>query len=149
MGVCSNAIANCTLYDSTFVTKSIHFDAQTHLNRMKNHTDENYQWNDRVYSKKKLSYGTLCSEKPYMIMKWNNRYLFHRRTGPCEHVPLFAFLSNRAINNTILMMIVDYGYLDLWMNSYIAGNLSQYRNLVVFCLDEQSYKEVLCIYHYS
>lgn len=138
-----------TLYDSTFVTKSIHFDAQTHLNRMKNHSNENYKWNDGIIYKKKLIRGSLCDGNPYMIMKWNNRFFFHRRTGPCEHVPLFAFLSNRAINNTILMMIVDYAYLDLWRNAYNAGKLSQYKNLVVFCLDEQSYKVMSCIYRHS
>ena len=146
MGVCRNAKANCTLYDSTFVTKSIHYDAQTHLNRVKSHSDEDYKWTDIVMGKKKLIWGSLCYGNPYMIMKWNNRYLFHRRTCPCVHVPLLPMLTSRAINNTVLMMIVDYGYLDLWRNSYNAGNLSQYKNLVVFCLDEQSYKEVLFIY---
>ena len=149
MGVCSNADSNCTLYDSTFVTKSIHFDAYTHLNRMKNHSDENFKWNDAVYNRKKLNWGSLCFGKPYTIMKRNNRYLFQIRTGRCVHVPLLAMLSNVAINNTILMMIVDYGYLDLWRNSYNAGNLSQYKNLIVFCLDERAYKVMLFIYCHS
>lgn len=149
MGVCHNAKANCTLYDSTFVTKSIHYDAQTHVNRVKSHSDEDNIWNNIVMDKKKLIWGSLCYGNPYMIMKWNNRYLFHRRTGPCEPVPLFAFLSNRAINNTILMMIVDYGFLDLWRNAYNAGKLSQYKNLVVFCLDEQSYNVMSCLYRHS
>lgn len=149
MGLCSNADSKCTLYDSTFVTKSIHYDALTHVNRMKNHSDENYRWNSIVMNEKKLACGSLCVGNPYMIMKRQNRYLLHRRTGPCFHVPLLVMLSNLAINNTILMMIIDYGYLDLWRNSYIAGNLSQYKNLIVFCLDEQSYKEVLFIYPYS
>ena len=100
-----------------------------------------------LYSKKKLSYGSLCIENPYMIMK-RDGYMLYRRTGPCVPVPLLAMLTNLAINNTILMMIVDYGYLDLWRNSYIAGNLSQYKNLVVFCLDEQSYNVILFIIHH-
>ena len=149
LGLCSNVKANCTLYDSTFATNSIHFDVHTHWYRMKNHSDENYNWNDGVYSRKKLLYGSLCNENPYMIMKWNNHYLLHRRTGPCVPVPMFAMLANHAINSTILMMIVDYGYLDLWRNAYNAGKLSQYKNLVVVCLDEQSYKVMLFIYHHS
>ncbi|KAM7455148.1 putative transferase [Blastocystis sp. subtype 1] len=139
MGVCSNEDSNCALYDSTFVTKSIHFDAHTNKNRMMNHSDENYKWNDIVISQRKLKWGSLCNGNPYMIMK-RKGYMLHRRTGPCVRVPLLPMLTSRAINNTVLMMIVDYGYLDLWRNSYNAGNLSQYKNLIVLCLDEQSYK---------
>ena len=116
---------------------------------MKNHTDENYKWNEGIIYKKKLRWGSLCFGNPYMIKTRDNRYLLHRNNGPCMHVPLFAILSNVAINNTILMMIVDYGYLDLWRNSNTAGNLSQYKNLIVFCLDEQSYKAVPFIYCHS
>ena len=36
-------------------------------------------------------------------------------------------------------MIVDYGYLPLLENSYTCGHLANYKNLVILCLDEQSY----------
>ena len=149
MGLCNNADANCSLYDSTFVTKSIHSDPHTHWDRMKNHTDENYKWNDIVMGKKKLICGSLCYRNPYLIMKRDNRYWLRIKYGPCVPVPLLPMLTSLAIDNTILMMIVDYGYLDLWRNSYIAGNLSQHKNLLIVCLDEQSYMEVLFYYRYS
>lgn len=36
-------------------------------------------------------------------------------------------------------MIVDYGYLNMWNNSYLASHLEKYDNLVVFCMDTLSY----------
>ena len=48
-------------------------------------------------------------------------------------------LSQRAVNNTVLMNLVDYGYINMWNNSYIYGNLSSYENLVVVCMDKESY----------
>lgn len=51
-----------------------------------------------------------------------------------------SFLFHKAQNHTVLLMIADYGYLNMWNNAYIAGNLSRYNNLVVFCLDRESYR---------
>ena len=52
---------------------------------------------------------------------------------------LESFLRIRAVNNTIMLMMTDYGYLNHFLNVYYAGNLSQYPNLVVTCIDPQSY----------
>lgn len=49
-------------------------------------------------------------------------------------------LSQKAVDGTIMLMMVDYGYLDMFINSYRVGELSQYKNLIVFCLEEQSYR---------
>lgn len=51
-----------------------------------------------------------------------------------------SFLFHKAQNHTVLLMITDYGYLNMWNNAYIAGNPSRYNNLVVFCLDTESYR---------
>ena len=54
-----------------------------------------------------------------------------------------SFLYHKAQNHTVLLMIADYGYLNMWNNAYITGNLSHYHNLVVFCLDRESYRVIL------
>ena len=66
---------------------------------------------------------------------------FHRfrHVEHVEESPMFSFLSERAVNNSILLMMVDYGYLNMWNNSYRCGNLSQYSNVVIFCLDSESF----------
>ena len=50
------------------------------------------------------------------------------------------YLAQKAVNGTVLLMMTDYGYMDMFVNSYRVGNLSQYKNLVVLCIDEQSYR---------
>ena len=62
-----------------------------------------------------------------------------RHVEHVEESPMFSFLSERAVNNSILLMMVDYGYLNMWNNSYRCGNLSQYSNVVIFCLDSKSF----------
>lgn len=52
---------------------------------------------------------------------------------------LESFLQIRAVNNTIMLMMTDYGYLNHFLNVYYAGKLSQYPNLIVTCIDSQSY----------
>ena len=59
---------------------------------------------------------------------------------PTSNSSLFSeLIASKAINNAIILMIVDYGYLPLLENSYTCGHLSDYKNLVILCLDEQSY----------
>lgn len=145
MGLCSNERFNCSLYDSTFISKSIHFDSHTHLIRLTNYSDENYKWNSIMYSRKRLTKGSLCDRESSLILKSSGSYVLYNNTGPCRHVPLVAFLSKHAINNTVLLMIVDNETINTWKNSYTTGHLSRYKNLVVFCLDEQSYKVNLII----
>ena len=76
-----------------------------------------------------MGYSLLSSERPVVD------------TLDCSTVntTMISFLSQKACNKTILLMIVDYGYLDMWNNTYIAGNLSHYDNLAVFCMDRESY----------
>ena len=60
-------------------------------------------------------------------------------------VSLKDFYSQKADNGTILLMMTDYGYLDMFLNSYRVGNLSQYKNLVVLCMDAKSYRVLLSV----
>ena len=57
-----------------------------------------------------------------------------------KEVSLQNYLSQKAVNGTVLLMMTDYGYMNMFVNSYRVGNLSQYQNLVVLCIDEQSYR---------
>lgn len=57
-----------------------------------------------------------------------------------REVSLQNYLSQKAVNGTVLLMMTDYGYMNMFVNSYRVGNLSQYQNLVVLCIDEQSYR---------
>ena len=43
------------------------------------------------------------------------------------------------MNNTVLMMMMDFGFIHLWNSSYLSGNLSSYKNLVVLCMDKESF----------
>lgn len=60
-------------------------------------------------------------------------------TGDSGMISMESFLFQRAKNNTLLLMIVDYGYLNLWKNSYLASHLEKYDNLVILCMDTLSY----------
>ena len=57
-----------------------------------------------------------------------------------REVSLQDYLSQKAVNGTVLLMMTDYGYMNMFVNSYRVGNLSQYQNLGVLCIDEQSYR---------
>ena len=83
--------------------------------------------------------GRLCDATTRRVLRKNRGYTLAKTEDRCSHVPLYAFLSQHAVNNTLLMMIVDSGYIDLWRNSYYSGHLADYPNLIVFCLDQQSY----------
>ena len=50
------------------------------------------------------------------------------------------YLAQKAVKGTIFLMMTDYGYMDMFVNSYRVGHLSQYKNLVVLCIDKQSYR---------
>ena len=43
------------------------------------------------------------------------------------------------INNTVFVMIVDFGYLRVFLNSYFTSRLWEYPNLVILCLDQRSF----------
>lgn len=51
-----------------------------------------------------------------------------------------SLLKRHAVNNTIFLMLTDYGYMDNFLNAYYAGNLREYGNLVVACMDPLAYK---------
>lgn len=56
---------------------------------------------------------------------------------------LLQFVKGHAVNNTVLVMIVDFGYLRLFLNSYFTARLWEYPNLIILCLDIQSYHVIL------
>ena len=71
----------------------------------------------------------------YSVLKSSLAY--HKEV---REVSLQDYLSQKAVNGTVLLMMTDYGYMNMFLNSYRVGNLSQYQNLVVLCIDEQSYR---------
>ena len=49
------------------------------------------------------------------------------------------FVKNKTLNNTVFVMIVDFGYLRVFLNSYFTSRLWEYPNLVILCLDQRSF----------
>ena len=47
-------------------------------------------------------------------------------------------IARYSKNNTIFLMLVDSGYFNQFLNAYYVGNLKQYDNLLVVCLDTKS-----------
>ena len=47
-------------------------------------------------------------------------------------------IARYSKNNTIFLMLVDRGYFNQFLNAYYVGNLKQYDNLLVVCLDIES-----------
>ena len=47
-------------------------------------------------------------------------------------------IARYSKNNTIFLMLVDSGYFNQFLNAYYIGNLKQYDNLFVVCLDTKS-----------
>ena len=47
-------------------------------------------------------------------------------------------IARYSKNNTIFLMLVDSGYFNQFLNAYYVGNLKQYDNLLVVCLDIKS-----------
>lgn len=43
------------------------------------------------------------------VLRKNRGYTLAKTEDRCSHVPLYVFLSQHAVNNTLLMMIVDSG----------------------------------------
>ena len=127
-GVCANKLSNCSLLDSSFVTNNIHFEHSTHLQREHRLSEEDTLWNDIQFSHHPIVRGRLCDATTRRVLRKNRGYTLAKTEDRCSHVPLYAFLSQHAVNNTLLMMIVDSG-----------GHLADYPNLIVFCLDQQSY----------
>ena len=72
--------------------------------------------------------------------------MYHARTREeAKELSLKDYYSQKAENGTVLLMMTDYGYMNMFLNSYMVGNLSQYKNLVVLCMDEQSYRVLVSI----
>ena len=54
-------------------------------------------------------------------------------------VSFIQFVKSKTINNTVFVMIVDFGYLRVFLNSYFTSRLWEYPNLVILCLDQRSF----------
>ena len=63
------------------------------------------------------------------------------------YLSLASAIEKYNVNRTILLMLTDYGYLNVFWNSYIASKLDQYPNLLVACLDREVY-DVIFLFHY-
>ena len=55
---------------------------------------------------------------------------------------LYSFASTLAINNTIMVTMIDSGYLDLFYTFYTLSHMERYRNFFVIALDEGAHKEL-------
>lgn len=78
-------------------------------------------------------------------LKQSSLYPFDLQPRHTLKYDLEGLLKRQAVNNTVFLMITDYGYLDHFINAYYGGSLSQYRNLIVTCLDSLSYHVTLII----
>ena len=58
-------------------------------------------------------------------------------------MPFIQFVKSKAVNNTVFVMIVDFGYLRVFLNSYFTSRLWEYPNLVILCLDQRSFNVLL------
>ena len=82
-----------------------------------------------------LSFFSENERVEYSVLKSSLAY--HKGV---REVSLKDYLAQKAVNGTVLLMMTDYGYMDMFVNSYRVGHLSQYKNLVVLCIDKQSYR---------
>lgn len=56
-----------------------------------------------------------------------------------KYITLFEAIQRYKVNNTILLMLTDKGYISQFYNSYKANHLNKYSNLVVVCINEDAY----------
>ena len=64
-----------------------------------------------------------------------NTTVLSRKSVSCS---LTESIARYSKNNTIFLMLVDSGYFNQFLNAYYIGNLKQYDNLFVVCLDIES-----------
>lgn len=49
-------------------------------------------------------------------------------------------IDKYQVKNSILLMLTDLGYLEQFWNTYLYGNFTQYKNLVVACINQEVYE---------
>ena len=49
-------------------------------------------------------------------------------------------IAKYQVTNSILLMLTDLGYLEQFWNTYLYGNFTQYKNLVVACINQEAYE---------
>ena len=49
-------------------------------------------------------------------------------------------IDKYQVKNSILLMLTDLGYLEQFWNTYLYGNFTQYKNLVVACINQEAYE---------
>lgn len=81
----------------------------------------------------KYSFLFAYPDKPFM---GNNKYIYYT-------IP--QAVNKYKVNNTVLLMLTDWGYMNQFWNSYIVSDLKQYSNLVVACLDTQVYEVMIAL----
>ena len=70
-------------------------------------------------------------DKPF---KGNDSYIYYT-------IP--QAVNRYKVNNTVLLMLTDWGFFNQFWNSYVVSNLNQYSNLVVACLDTKVYEVMI------
>lgn len=86
-----------------------------------------------------LSFIVVLSLHVMRVVQLSSLSKQHRYSVNSVYNSLHRMLSWRSKNNTVFIMITDYGYLSHFYNCYSAGRLSQYDNLIVACLDVDCY----------
>ena len=86
-----------------------------------------------------LSFIVVLSLHVMRVVQLSSISQQHRYSVNSVYNSLHRMLSWRSKNNTVFIMITDYGYLSHFYNCYSAGRLSQYDNLIVACLDVDCY----------
>ena len=86
-----------------------------------------------------LSFITVLSLQTMRVIQLSSMSQRYRYSVNSVYNSLHRMLTWRSRNNTVFIMITDYGYLHHFYNCYSAGRLSQYDNLIVACLDVDCY----------
>ena len=63
-----------------------------------------------------------------------------------SHLSLTEAVLRYQVNNTVILMLTDSGYIHQFWNSYLVSKLDRYPNLVVACLDLQVYEVAISVF---
>lgn len=76
----------------------------------------------------------------------NVRYSFaydnevFRKNSTYPYLSLNEAIEKYKVDNSILLMFTNYGFINQFRNTYIASKLMNYKNLIVVCIDKRAYE---------
>ena len=89
-------------------------------------------WNNSLYDN-----SLFCSQFSFAVA--NNM----KSSNGISYMNLAQAIKTYQVNNTIILMLTDQGYINQFLNSYVTNHLQQYPNLIVSCISESTYKVFL------